>query len=312
MTSNDWIFRVIDYVEENLNSPIKIEDLADISGYSQRHFQRLFRDRTAERIMEYIRGRRLTRAMEEIVDSQKSILDIAIDYQFESQQSFTRAFQSRFAHPPIRFRDNKVSNSPASKKRLDTDYIEMIENGCVTLEPSFVDLDERFFVGLQTKIDINSFGSIDLSQAPPIVNEFKMRVGEIDQSIRIEKEKGLLFATYRVPRSKRASFDMDDDNSGDGLLILAGVEIKSLIQIPPDMVLLKSPASKFAVFECRGTLANINQAGYYLTSSWAPRSLYWIGNAPVVSYMNFGQENSLKAFLPLRTRQGRLIDPWCH
>ncbi|PCH60335.1 MAG: AraC family transcriptional regulator, partial [SAR86 cluster bacterium] len=143
----DWIYKVIEYVEDNLKNSMTIEDIAAVSGYSERHFQRVFRERTADSIMDYIRGRRLTLAMEEIISSQKSIIDIAFEYQFESQQNFTRAFQSRFMFPPRRFRNNELHNPPSAKKRLTEAYLGMIAREELTLEPEIIQKKEKIFIG---------------------------------------------------------------------------------------------------------------------------------------------------------------------
>ncbi len=179
-SENGWIYRVIDYVEDNLTNPISLEELAELSGYSLRHFQRLFREKSSENIMDYVRGRRLTLAMEEITKAEKSIIEIAFEYQFESQQSFTRAFQARFTFPPIRFRNQNVTNPPSSMKRLASDYLQMIEDKDITQEPEIVHLDEMLFVGMPAKLDINGYGNSSALSGSirHIVMNFRQRKNE--------------------------------------------------------------------------------------------------------------------------------------
>ena len=82
----------IDYIEENLNSEITLASVAEVSGISQWHFQRIFKALTNETLKFYIRSRRLSNALQKLLFSDSKILDIALDSGFESQESFSRAF----------------------------------------------------------------------------------------------------------------------------------------------------------------------------------------------------------------------------
>lgn len=52
----------------------------------------------------YIRKRRLSEAVRQLLTSKSRILDIALDYQFDSQAAFTRAFRAMFAISPGSYR----------------------------------------------------------------------------------------------------------------------------------------------------------------------------------------------------------------
>lgn len=307
--SGDWIYRVIDFIEDNITNPISLEELAELSGYSLRHFQRLFRQKTSENITEYIRGRRLTVAMEEIVKAEKSIIDIAFEYQFESQQSFTRAFQARFTFPPIRFRNQNVINPPSSKRRLNSGYLQMIENEDITQEPEIVHLDKMLFVGMPTILDVNGYDdSTAMSGFRGLASKFQQRKSEISNAVKTSPDDSAQFLTYRVPKAERGH--------EDGIVAVAAVQVESESDIPGDMISIKTPAMKFAKFEFRGTFENYPLAGYYITGCWFPRSHYWIGNAPVLSSIHLDRlspgNSILKSFLPLRPRHPKLIDHWWH
>ncbi|MCG8413167.1 MAG: helix-turn-helix domain-containing protein [Pseudomonadales bacterium] len=307
--TDDWIYKVIDFIEDNIANPISLEELAELSGYSLRHFQRLFRQRTSENIAEYIRGRRLTVAMDDIVKAEKSIIDIAFEYQFESQQSFTRAFQARFTFPPIRFRNHNVVNPPSSKRKLTAGYLRMIESEDISLEPEIIHLDEMTFVGMRAVLDVNSYGDSEvIGSVSRLVNEFRRRKNEIGNIVSESPEKGELIMSYRVPKSERAH--------NDGIVFLAAAQVEAGYEIPQDMIRIETPASKFAKFEFQGGFEIYPHAGNYITGCWFPRSKYWIGNAPVLSYIQANPANSdaymFKSILPLRPRHPRLVDLWWH
>lgn len=92
------------YIEEHLHEPLTLEDIAQQSNFSKFHFHRIFQKSTGMTITEYIRMRRLANASAALLYSKERILDIAFYYQFESQESFTRAFKKIYKLPPGQYR----------------------------------------------------------------------------------------------------------------------------------------------------------------------------------------------------------------
>lgn len=92
------------YIEEHLHEPLTLEDIARQSNFSKFHFHRIFQKLAGMTITEYIRMRRLANASAALLYSKERILDIAFYYQFESQESFTRAFKKIYKLPPGQYR----------------------------------------------------------------------------------------------------------------------------------------------------------------------------------------------------------------
>lgn len=80
---------------------------ADI-GYSRRHADRIFKNYVGKTLHQYINAVFLTKSAEELVDTEKTILDIALDNNFNSHEGFTRSFKSRFSVTPYEYRSKKV------------------------------------------------------------------------------------------------------------------------------------------------------------------------------------------------------------
>ncbi len=59
--------------------------------------------------MDYVRKRRLTKAAQELVQSNEKIVDVALKYQFSSQEAFSRAFKRMFKVSPREFRKAQVN-----------------------------------------------------------------------------------------------------------------------------------------------------------------------------------------------------------
>lgn len=94
----DWITglqQAIDYLEDHLTEPLDIRAAASRAYLSSYYFQRLFSALCGYTVGEYVRNRRLTQAGFELLTTSRRVIDIALDYGYDSPESFTRAF-SRF------------------------------------------------------------------------------------------------------------------------------------------------------------------------------------------------------------------------
>lgn len=110
-----------DYMEKNLYRNITLKELADAAGYSPWHTTRLFKEATGKTPFDYLRGLRLTKAALTLRDNDIRVIDVALDYVFDSHEGFTRAFSKEFgvspykyskATPPIKlFLPSKVFNT---------------------------------------------------------------------------------------------------------------------------------------------------------------------------------------------------------
>ncbi|MFK3877017.1 MDR efflux pump AcrAB transcriptional activator RobA [Pantoea agglomerans] len=128
------------WLESHLDQPLSLDNVAQKAGYSKWHLQRMFKDVTGHAIGAYIRARRLSKAAVALRLTSRPILDIALQYRFDSQQTFTRAFKKQFAQTPAWYRRSSDWNSFGIRPpiRLDDE---------TQPEPAFVTLPETVLVG---------------------------------------------------------------------------------------------------------------------------------------------------------------------
>jgi AraC family transcriptional regulator len=96
--------RVLDYVADNISEEITLENLAAIAGYSAFHFARKFALAMGISPGRYISQRRLENAMTELTAGKLPLAEIALNAQFSSQASFTRAFRRATGTTPKEYR----------------------------------------------------------------------------------------------------------------------------------------------------------------------------------------------------------------
>lgn len=106
--SENIINDIVNWLESQLqrNEGIKIDTIANKSGYSKWYLQRIFKQLKGCTLGEYVRKRRLLEAARLLREDKFSILDIALQYGFSSQATFTRIFKKHFNTTPAKFRQN--------------------------------------------------------------------------------------------------------------------------------------------------------------------------------------------------------------
>lgn len=96
--------RVVDYVEENLESDITVAELADVACLSRHHFTRSFKAAFGATPSEYVANRRLSYGKKLLGSGELSLDEIAFRCRFSSQAAFSRAFRREVGVSPGEFR----------------------------------------------------------------------------------------------------------------------------------------------------------------------------------------------------------------
>ena len=126
-----------DCIERHIAEPITLRMLAQAAGYSPWHSARIFKELTDKTPFEYIRTLRLSRAAVKLRDDDIRIIDVALDFVFDSHEGFTRAFSKQFGMSPRHYRKNMPSLKLFMPARI-RDYYLKIQKGenIMTEKPS--------------------------------------------------------------------------------------------------------------------------------------------------------------------------------
>lgn len=145
------IVSTIDYIEENLYNKISLDDISLYTGVSKYYLHRIFKSLTGESIIEYVQSRKLTCSINELVNTDMRIIDIALNYGFDYEQSYIRAFKKNFGCTPLKIRSDKNPLSLIIKEKINTNDILSIGNS-ITYNPHFVFRQKFNLIGLKHKI----------------------------------------------------------------------------------------------------------------------------------------------------------------
>jgi AraC family transcriptional regulator len=109
---------LLNEVEYRIKENINADFLAGILGLSSVHLQRLFRFAFKQSLGSYIRSRKLTASMKDLLNTDSNIINIALEYGFEYEQSYLRSFKREFGVTPGIFRKTRQIRKAAPPNNL--------------------------------------------------------------------------------------------------------------------------------------------------------------------------------------------------
>jgi len=155
---NDVMEDVLDKIENNLKDDINADILADEFSLSSIHLQRLFKQTFKMPIGTYIRSRKLSASIGDLLYTGLNVQDIALDYGFSYEQAYILSFRRKFGFTPGDLRRNRhlVRTTPPfqsfgqksiykndflvgniiNERYMDSAYFDVIKNhfNIITLE----------------------------------------------------------------------------------------------------------------------------------------------------------------------------------
>lgn len=140
------ILSAIEYIELHICDKIGIEDIAHHVNYSLFHFMKIFHSITGQNLGVYFFRRRMTNAASILGSGKESILSVAINCGYNSQEAFSRAFKDYFKITPKKYRTDLPNLSNLFCFPLTRQDIEYMCKQ-VTFEFDIVNLDEITLIG---------------------------------------------------------------------------------------------------------------------------------------------------------------------
>ena len=96
----DLLENILLDIENGIKKNINARILSKKYDFSESHLRRLFSFAFKQSIAAYIRSRTLAATLDDILETNTTIVDIAVDYGFEYEQSYIRTFKREFGITP--------------------------------------------------------------------------------------------------------------------------------------------------------------------------------------------------------------------
>lgn len=259
--------KVIEFIGQHLDDELNLDQLSRIACFSKYHFHRLFTAYTGLSLLQYIRWLRLKRAAHQLsIDSDSTIIDIALNAGFESHESFTRAFKQSCGVNPSAFRlepNWHVWEKPPYCLHTQGEKI---------MNVSIKNISARRLAVLEHRGNPNKVGE----SVNKLVSWAKA------QPVNLKPAPGEAFGfAYDDPKTTPAAeFRFD-------LAITIPKELKLSGGIKERLL----PAGRYAVVMHKGSRNNIDDTIYALYRDWLPQSKEQLGDLPCLfCYYNFDHE----------------------
>lgn len=236
--------RVLDVIDERIIDKLSVNELSRTAGFSPWHFSRIFQAATGYPVMYYVTKRKLEFALADLCGGKK-VIDVAVEYGFETHAGFTKAFKRYFGFSPATYRLRVgVADRPGSVS-INQNKI----SGGISMSPQLLEIKPFTIAGYPNRYTLPNVRS---TRNVPAWWE----TVNLDYSTLLTK----LYDTLTPSKHGEYGICMEADlESGEFTYMLAvGVDKDNLAKIEPDMMRLDLPGGLYAVF----------------TTPWVPNAQY--------------------------------------
>ena len=105
MENADLIHKAIHYAKRHFSdTAMSVETVADHAGFSMDYFNRIFLAHTGFTVMAYVNYMRIKQAVALLRNTDKTVLDIALEVGYDSHEGFIKAFKKHYGVTPSDYR----------------------------------------------------------------------------------------------------------------------------------------------------------------------------------------------------------------
>jgi len=251
----DPVVKALWFIEGNSSRDITLDDIAAAAGVTRFHMTRAFGDVLHRPVMRYLRARRLSEAARALADGAPDILAVALTAGYGSHEAFTRAFRDQFGLTP-----EQVRGKGSTQGIEMVEPILMQEIGKTELEPPrFLDGRAMLIAGFGKRFEYGAMDGI-----PQLWQRLQPHLGHIPGEV-TGTAYGVIVNT--------------DDKGFD---YIAGAEVSDFSGAAEEMMRIRVPAQRYAVFSHRGHITTMRSTMDAIWRDWLPNSGFQAADAPLL------------------------------
>lgn len=255
------------YIDANIKEKLSLEKLAERSGFSKYHFYRVFQWEVGYSLMEYVRNRRLFYAAAELASGRR-IVDIAVDYGFETHSGFSKAFRRYFGSSPEKYRLYASFNVPMLPILKKT---KQYVTGGIIMEPKMELKPAVKLAGFVLKTN-REYSEKIRENLKDITSKFWVDCTNDGRMKKLHEESFL-------KNHNEYSVCIIENLEKDNFEYVIGVEVKDGYDISQEYYVYTIPEALYAVFRTppadqQNFGSAISGTWKYIFSEWLPSSEY--------------------------------------
>ncbi|MEU6952830.1 AraC family transcriptional regulator [Streptomyces sp. NPDC045714] len=250
----------MEHIEAHLGERIDVAELARIATTSEYHFRRMFSALAGLPLSEYIRRRRMTVAGAEVLGApDRTLLDVAVRYGYDTGEGFARAFRAVHGIGP-----GEARRSGAVLRSQQRLTFRLVVEGSSDMRYRLVEKDAFQVVGKRARVPL-------IHEGPnPAIAEFIRGIGR-------EALDRIAALSDQAPAGIVGVSDQLDPSRAEGTELDYYHGVVTSAEAPEDLDALPVPAGTWAVFESEGEFPGALQ---YL---WRDVFTQWFPSNPYAS-----------------------------
>lgn len=263
----ELIQKTIDYIDNNITEKITAEELSKIAGFSTYHYYRVFHNFVGIPVMEYVTRRKLQYALYELIKGEK-IINIALNYGFETHAGFTKAFKKCFGYAPKFYRIHAPIGAP---QKINLKSMKENKLGGIVMQPKIIIRDAFKIVGYEFKTTLRN-------------NAHSRDIPAFWDKCNIEGKENKLYNTQNTVKHGEYCLCVNTNMETDEFSYILGVEVPDFDNAMDEMFKLEVPQATYAIFttplvEENAFVDSIQATWKYILQEWFPNSGYQIDDS---------------------------------
>ncbi|HZJ82932.1 MAG TPA: AraC family transcriptional regulator [Clostridia bacterium] len=98
--------KMVEWIKANVNRPLTVSEIADTFNYNANYLSNLFRDKTGYSLVKFINKSKISKAKELLLETDKTIKEIAFDLGFSDDKYFLKVFKMYMDMTPSEYRNS--------------------------------------------------------------------------------------------------------------------------------------------------------------------------------------------------------------
>ncbi len=213
----------IHFIETNIKVELTAEQIAHSVGYSAFHFCRIFSINQGVPLMEFVRKKRLLLSRAELLNNNR-IIEVALDYGFETASGFSKAFRKEFGYSPTIYISRM---SGCGIKEIITNIGGIIMNPVIRKKSAF----KVAGYGINTNI----------------AESFTKDIAAYWNTYNGENLESKMYKQLNPPKHGEVGICVPCSDNGNAIYLL-GVIVDDFENVTSDMISITVPEAEYAVF----------------------------------------------------------------
>lgn len=243
----------VQYIEQNIDKNIRIDDVAKSAYYSTYYFSRIFLKNIGITLGSYINLRKRGFASSQLLYTSTNLIDISLNAGYSSYEAFCREIKSKYGMSPYYYRNIKISYYLMSCSLLDDELINHLNNKLIII-PKKVTLASFEVIGYPVMTSLKD------NKLPLLWSEFNILKKKLFGS------SASVIKSFSICESPKAT--LSEDANCFFSQFLASEKTEYGIDFPKEFIIQTILGGKYILFEHKSGYHSLGLSYRYIWNIW--------------------------------------------